>query len=143
MTRIPLSSQVPLGLLRRVALFGLLLPYLISAVSKLLDWPGAQAEVQALTGIASGFLVAVVAAGVTSLQLVCSLWLLADWRGAWLAGVALSAFTLAATLLAHTWWGLPVGPERQHAFNGFWEHIAICCALGFAALVSAREGADR
>lgn len=118
-------------LLRRLALLGLLLPYLISGVMKLLDFGGAQAEVAGLLGAVA---VAPLAAAVIVLQLGGSVLLLHGGRLAWLAGVALAAFTLAATFLAHRWWGLPPGPDRAHAFNGFWEHIALVGALLYAAL---------
>jgi transmembrane protein len=126
-------------MLQRLALLALLGPYLISGVIKLFDWAGAQAEVAALTGLPPGPLLMFVAAGVILLQLGASLWLLSGRRGAWLAAVALAGFTLAATFLAHTWWQLAPGMERAHAFNGFWEHIALVGALGFAGVISYRE----
>lgn len=128
------------ALLQRAGLFALLLPYLISGVLKLLDFAGAQAEVAALTGLAPGFLLAAVATGVIVLQLGGSAWLLSGGRGAALSALALAGFTLAATFLAHTWWHLPPGPERAHAFNGFWEHIALVGALCLAAAVVKGEG---
>ena len=120
---------------RRLALLGLLLPYLISGVMKLLDFGGAQAEVAGLVG---GVAVAPVTAAVIALQLGGSALLLRGGRLAGLGGVALAAFTLAATFLAHRWWGLPPGPDRAHAFNGFWEHIALAGALLYAGLMEAR-----
>jgi transmembrane protein len=107
--------------LRLLALLALLLPYLISGVLKLLDFDGARAEV---------------GGAVILTQLGGSLLLLAGGRWAPLGGLALAGFTLVATFLAHTWWQLPPGPERMHAFNGFWEHIALVGALAFAALVA-------
>ncbi|MDR7269490.1 putative membrane protein YphA (DoxX/SURF4 family) [Pelomonas saccharophila] len=117
----------------------MLAPYLISGVLKLFDWAGTQAEVGALTGLNPGPLLVLVAAGVIGLQLGASAWLLSGRHGAWLAALALAGFTLAATFLAHTWWQLPAGAERAHAFNGFWEHMALVGALVFAGVISYRE----
>ncbi|MBV8033624.1 DoxX family membrane protein [Roseateles sp.] len=133
------SSSTSVRRLQRLALLALLGPYLISGVVKLLDWGGAQAEVAALTGLTPGPLLLLVAAGVVVLQLGASLWLLSGRRGAWLAALALAGFTLAATFLAHTWWHLPQGAERAHAFNGFWEHIALVGALVYAGIDSCRK----
>jgi len=116
---------------RRLTLLGLLLPYLVSGVLKLLDFAGAQAEVAGLLGPVA---VGPVAAAVIALQLGGSALLLRGGRLAWLGGLGLAAFTLAATWLAHRWWGLPPGLERAHAFNSFWEHIALVSALLYAAL---------
>ncbi len=120
----------------RLCLLGLLLPYLISGVLKLLDFAGAQAEVTALTGMAAA---APLAAAVIATQLGGSALLLFGGRRAWLGGVALAGFTLLATLLAHTWWNLPPGAMRTQAFNGFWEHLALVCALLLAAVASRTE----
>jgi len=120
---------------RRLALLGLVLPYLISGVMKALDFAGAQAEVIGLLGDTA---VAPITAAVVALQLGGSALLLRGGRLAWLGGVALAVFTLAATFLAHRWWPLPPGPARAHAFNGFWEHIALTAALLYVALVEAR-----
>jgi uncharacterized membrane protein YphA (DoxX/SURF4 family) len=141
MANLPTASSALVRTAQRLALLALLGPYLISGVLKLFDWAGAQAEVAALTGLAAGPLLTLVAAGVIVLQLGASLWLLCERRGAWLAAMALAAFTLAATFLAHTWWQLPEGMERAHAFNGFWEHIALVGALVFAGVISYREEA--
>ena len=125
--------------LRTLALLAVLLPYLISGVLKLLDFDAARAEVGGLTGLAAPALVSALAVAVIVTQLGGSLLLLAGGRWASLGGLALAGFTLVATFLAHTWWQLPPGPERMHAFNGFWEHIALVGALGFAALVARGE----
>ena len=120
---------------RRLALLGLLLPYLISGVMKLLDFGGAQTEVAELLGPGA---VAPLTAAVIAVQLGGSALLLRGVRLAGLGGAVLAAFTLAAAFLAHRWWGLPPGPERAHAFNGFWEHIALVGALLYASLVEGR-----
>lgn len=122
--------------LRLIALVALLLPYLISGVMKLIDFDAASAEVAALTGLASTPLVAILAAAVVVTQLLGSAMLLTGGRFGWLGGIALAGFTLIATFLAHTWWHLPQGAEREHAFNGFWEHIALVGGLVFASICS-------
>jgi uncharacterized membrane protein YphA (DoxX/SURF4 family) len=116
--------------LRALALVTLLLPYLISGALKLVDFAGAQAEIRALTGVASP---AVLAAAVVVTQLGGSVVLLFGGAWAWLGGAALAGFTLVATFLAHGWWRLPAGPERVQAFNGFWEHLALVGALVYAS----------
>jgi uncharacterized membrane protein YphA (DoxX/SURF4 family) len=121
---------------RRLALLGLVLPYLISGVLKALDFAAAQAEVAGLMGDTA---VAPITAAVIALQLGGSALLLRGGRLAGPGGVALAVFTLAATFLAHRWWPLPPGPDRTHAFNGFWEHIALAAALLYAALVEWRQ----
>lgn len=83
---------------RRLALLGLVLPYLVSGVLKALDFAVAQAEVAGLIG---GTAVAPITAAVIALQLGGSALLLRGGRLAWLGGVALAVFTLAATFLAH------------------------------------------
>jgi transmembrane protein len=123
-------------LIRQCLLVLLLLPYFISGFLKLFDFAGAQAEVTALTGVGAS---APLAAAVIVTQLGGSAVLLFGGRWAWLGGAALAGFTLVATFLAHTWWHLPTGSGRMHAFNGFWEHIALVGALSFAALVRFRE----
>ncbi|SHM30600.1 DoxX family membrane protein [Rhizobacter sp. OV335] len=128
---IPLKRALP-ATWRRLALLSLLLPYLISGVLKLSDFAGAQAEVAGLLGDVAK---APITAAVIALQLGGSALLLRGGRWAWLGGLALAAFTLAATFLAHRWWGLPSGPGRSQAFNGFWEHIALVGALLYAALM--------
>ncbi len=45
------------------------------------------------------------------------------WR--WLGAVALSGFTLLATLLALRFWELPPGQERFMAANAFFEHLGL------------------
>lgn len=122
-------------LARRLALLCLLLPYLISGMLKLLDFSSAQAEVAGLlaTPVNEVTLVTLTAA-VIALQLGCSILLWHGGKMAWLGGLALAMFTVAATFLAHNWWPMPPGPDRTHAFNSFWEHIALFGALVFAAL---------
>ena len=116
--------------LRTLALLTLLLHYLISGALKLVDFAGAQAEIRALTGVASP---AGLAAAVVATQLGGSAVLLFGGAWAWLGGLALAGFTLVATFLAHGWWRLPAGPERVQAFNGFWEHLALVGALVYAS----------
>jgi transmembrane protein len=123
------------ALARRLALLCLLLPYLISGMLKLLDFSSAQAEVAGLLGaLVNEMALAPLTIAVIALQLGGSVLLWHGKRMAWLGGLALAMFTLAATFMAHTWWPLPLGPDRTHAFNSFWEHIALGGALVLAAL---------
>ncbi|MCE4535684.1 DoxX family protein [Pelomonas sp. P7] len=134
-----MTTSLTLRPWRTLALLALLLPYLISGALKLLDFNGARAEVGGLSGLAAPALVTMLAAAVVVTQLGGSLLLLRGGRWAPLGGLALAGFTLIATFLAHTWWALPQGAERVQAFNGFWEHIALAGALGFAAAVAHGE----
>lgn len=122
------------GQAQALALVALLLPYLISGVVKLFDLSSAEAEVRALTGLEAGGLSLALTLAVIVTQLGGSALLITGRAWAWAGGMALAVFTLIATFLAHTWWHLPDGPDRDHAFNGFWEHIALVGALAWVAL---------
>ncbi len=112
-----------------IALLALLSPYLISGLVKLWFWQAALDEVAALTGLSSALAVQFLAAATIGLQLGASCWLLSAVRGSWLAALALAAFTLAASLLAHNWWSMPAEPARSQSLASFWEHIALIGAL--------------
>lgn len=116
----------------RLALLLLASPFLISGVTKILDFAGATAEVRGLTGFepASALTVAVIVT-----QLAGSLLLFLGGRWTRIGAVVLAAFVIAATLLAHAWW-TKSGVERVRDFNVFWEHIAIVGGLAVAALTS-------
>jgi transmembrane protein len=116
----------------------LALPFMVSGVLKAFAFDAAVLEVQALAGLSSSALATVVAVAVVLLQLGASvLLLLGGKRAAW-GAVSLAAFTLAATLLAHTgWWR--EGPDRIRDLMVFCEHIALVGGLALAALVSRRN----
>ena len=102
----------------RLLIAGICLPFLFSGVAKLLDFNGAVAEFSAF------FAFPVVFAALTiALQLGASVAAIA-LRSTWaiVAALALSAFTVAATLLAHS-----------HQPVIFVEHLSIAFALAFVA----------
>lgn len=121
-----------------VGLIALAAPFLVSGVAKLTDFTGAIGEVRALTGVAPP-LALWLAALVIAVQLGGSALLLSGRRWAIVAGcVLLGGFTIAATLVAHSWW-LRAGPERARDMAIFFEHVAICGGFALAAMLAARR----
>ena len=119
-------------LLFRAALLVLASPFLLSGIIKAEDFAAATAEVRGLTGMEPA---ATAAFAVIAVQLGGSGLLLAGGLWTRLGALILSAFTIAATLLAHAWWA-KTGFERVRDFNIFWEHMAIVAGLGIAALAA-------
>ena len=113
-------------LLARLALAS---PFLLSGVAKASDFAGAVAEVRGLTGIGPAV---PLAAAVIAVQLGGSALLLARGRAVWLSAAILSAFTLAATLLAHDFWARPDGLASRDATT-FFEHLGLIAGLALAA----------
>lgn len=106
--------------IRFAAYLGLCAAYLQGGLVKLHDFPGAVAEM-AHAGLAPAPLFAAL---VILLELGASALILPGrWR--WLGAVALSGFTLLATLLALRFWELPPGQERFMAANAFFEHLGL------------------
>lgn len=106
--------------MRFAAYLGLCAAYLQGGLVKLQDFPAAVAEM-AHAGLAPA---PVFAALVILLELGASAMILAGrWR--WLGAVALSGFTLLATLLALRFWEPPPGQERFMAANAFFEHLGL------------------
>jgi transmembrane protein len=113
----------------------LCLPFILSGLFKLLDFPGATAEVRGLTGLEP----APIFAGLVILtQLAGSAAILAGGRLAWAGAAALAAFTFVATLLAHAYWD-KAGMDRVRDFNAFWEHVGLIGGLMLAALIAPRR----
>ena len=105
-----------------------------SGVAKLLDFPGAVAEVAGL-GLPAP---ALVAALTILVQLGGSALVVLD-RWAWLGAGALAAFTVAATVLAHAFWNAPAD-QWAHQFATFTEHMGLVGGFLLAAILSARRG---
>ena len=105
---------------RFLALLGLCAAYIQGGLNKLVDFPGAIAEMTHF-GLAPA---PVFAAFVIALELVGSAMILTGFLR-WLAALALGGFTLLATFLALRFWELPVGPERFMAANSFFEHLGL------------------
>ena len=125
-----------LSLLARIALAS---PFLLSGITKAWDFAGATAEVRALTGLEStSLLAAPLAALMIAVQLGGSALLLAKGRAVWIGAAILSAFTLAATLLAHNFWAKPEGAWLRDATT-FFEHMGLVAGLGLAAMLAGRD----
>ena len=105
-------------------------PFIVSGISKALDFPGTVAEVRSLAGIEPASLFALL---VILIQLGGALLLVLGGRGAWVGTTLLIGFTIVATFLAHPFW-LREGTERVRDFNIFWEHVGLVAGLLLAAL---------
>jgi uncharacterized membrane protein YphA (DoxX/SURF4 family) len=99
-------------------------PYLQGGLSKLMDFPAAVREVQAL-GLRPA---ATVAVAVIAFELLASMLVLSGVLR-WLGAFTLAAFTLLATGLALRFWRLPRGPERFQTINGFFEQLGLMGGL--------------
>lgn len=99
------------------------LPFVVSAIEKLRDFPSAVDEVRGLGLPFPG----PVAVAVIALQLVGSAMIVGGVL-AWLGALLLAAFTAAATMLGHRWWRLPV-ESRRDGRRVFLEHCAIVGGL--------------
>jgi uncharacterized membrane protein YphA (DoxX/SURF4 family) len=114
-----------------LALLCLCAAYIQGPVTKLLDFPGAQAEM-AHFGLEPPALFAIV---VILFELAASAMILSGvYR--WLGALGLAGFTLAATFVALRFWELPPGFERSMATNAFFEHLGLAGAF---ALVAAHD----
>lgn len=105
-------------------------PFLLSGITKAMDFAGATGEVRGLTGLepAPAFAAAVIAA-----QLGGSALLLSKGRAVWLGAAILAVFTLAATFAAHDFWNKPAATALRDATT-FFEHLGLIAGLGLAAL---------
>lgn len=118
-----------------VARLALVSAFLVSGVAKLLDFPGAMAEIRALTGLEPAW---AFTALVIALQLGGSLLMIYGGRLAWIGAGLLAGFTLVATLVAHAFWS-KAGPERTHDLTTFFEHVGLIAGLGLAVLLIERR----
>jgi len=132
-----LALRVLSGPVLWLALLALCGAYIQGGLTKLLDWPGALAEMAHF-----GLSPAPLFAGLTiALELAAPLMILTGlyrWAGA----LALGAFTLMATFLANRFWEM-AGPERFGATNAFFEHLGLVGAFLLVAwfdLKARRDG---
>lgn len=118
-----------------VAFVALCSAYIQGPVVKLLDFPGAIAEMEHF-GLhpSEVFAIAVIAFELVTSALVISGVL------RWVGALALSIFTLLATFVALRFWEMPLGMDRSMAMNAFFEHLGLCGAF---VLVAARDLAAR
>lgn len=103
--------------------------FVASGLSKLIDFPGAVAEVRVLTGLEPA---APVAALVIAVQLAGSTLVILGGRLTWLGAGLLGGFTIVATLLALAFW-TKTGADRVNDLTTFFEHAGL---VGGFALVS-------
>ena len=134
------AAAPPTGALRFFALLLLCAAYIQGPVTKILDFPGAIAEMEHF-GLRPAALFAV---GVIVFELAMSALILSGrWRGP--AALALAAFTLAATFVAIRFWETPAGHGRAMAMNAFFEHLGLIGGFLLVAMDdrSRRAGATR
>ena len=117
------------NVVRWFALLLLCAAYIQGPLTKILDFPGALAEM-AHFGLTPAPLFAV---GVIVFELVASAMILIG-RRRWLAAFALAGFTLVATFIAVRFWELPPGQGRVMATNSFFEHLGLIGGFILVAL---------
>jgi uncharacterized membrane protein YphA (DoxX/SURF4 family) len=116
-----------------LARIGLVSAYLVSGVTKLLDFPKAIVELERL-GFHPGWLwVAIVIIA----QLGGAV-LLISGRFVWLAAGTLGALTFVAILAADHFWTM-AGQARFTATNAFFEHFGLIAGFVMVALLADRD----
>lgn len=123
----------PTWLLARLLLVG---AYLVGALAKLADWPGAVAE-QAHFGMSPP---AVWAALTIAVEIAGPLLILSG-RLVWLGAGMLGVFTVLAAFKASAFWTM-AGPERFAATNAFFEHLGLVGGFILAAMLAGRTGRE-
>lgn len=123
----------PTALVARLALVS---AYLLGAVVKATDFPGAVAE-QAHFGMSPPAFWAVLTIAV---EIVGPLLILTR-RWLWLGAGMLGVFTLLAAIKANAFWAMPTGHDRFMAMNAFVEHIGLIGGFALVALLDRRERA--
>ncbi|WP_018856259.1 DoxX family protein [Rhizobium sp. 42MFCr.1] len=133
-----LAAVVTAPTTRTVALLALCAAYIQGPLFKIADFNGAIAEMDHF-GLhpAPFFAVAVILFELTASAMVVSG--LLRWAGA----LALSGFTLLATLVALRFWELAPGMERMMATNAFFEHLGLTGAFVLVAAVDLTKGAGK
>jgi transmembrane protein len=114
-------------------------PFVFSGLTKALDFPGAVAEVRALTGLEPATAIAVL---VIAIQLGGSGLLLLGRTHTVLGDVLLAAFTLVATLYGHPFWTRD-GIQVLRDATTFLEHLGLMAGFGLLvrdALLQADTG---
>ncbi|MBO9557119.1 MAG: DoxX family protein [Caulobacter sp.] len=123
----------PTATIARLALVG---AYLLGALVKASDFPGAVAE-QAHFGMTPPAFWAVLTIAV---EIVGPLLILTR-RWLWLGAGMLGVFTLLAALKANAFWTMAAGHDRFMATNAFFEHIGLIGGFVLVALLDRREHA--
>jgi uncharacterized membrane protein YphA (DoxX/SURF4 family) len=123
----------PTALVARLALVS---AYLLGAVAKASDFPGAVAE-QAHFGMSPPAFWAVLT---IAIEIVGPLLILTR-RWLWLGAGMLGVFTLLAAFKANAFWTMTAGHDRFMATNAFVEHIGLIGGFVLVALLDRRERA--
>ena len=123
---------------RTIALLGLCAAYIQGPLTKIADFPGAIAEMQHFGLEPAG----PVAVSVIVFELLASAMVVSGLLR-WLGALALSGFTLMATLIALRFWELAPGMERMMATNAFFEHLGLAGAFVIVAIMDLEKGAVR
>jgi uncharacterized membrane protein YphA (DoxX/SURF4 family) len=113
--------------LRWLALLLLCSAYLQGGIDKVLDFPGALAELRHF-GMAPATPLAL---ATIALEIGASLMVLTGFHR-WLGALGLAGFTLFATFLANRFWEAS-GPTRFALENGFFEHLGLVGAFVLVA----------
>lgn len=123
---------------RSIALLALCAAYIQGPLTKILDFPGALAEMDHF-GLhpASFFAVAVIVFELAASAMVVTGFL------RWLGALALGGFTIAATLIALRFWEMAPGMERAMATNAFFEHLGLAGAFVIVAAIDLTKGASK
>lgn len=117
----PLADATAAGVLFR---FLLCSAYLWSGLTKLYEFNATAAH------FATRFKIPAPRAAVTItilVQLVGSAMFITGWK-AWLAVIALAAFTMVATIIAYPFWAMS-GVERRRNIETFLEHVGLSAAF--------------
>jgi transmembrane protein len=115
-----------------VARLALVSAFLVSGISKTIDFPSAVAEVRALSGLEPA---GVLAALVVAVQLGGAALILAGGRLAWLGALLLGGFTLIATVVAHDFW-TKTGAMQIRDMTTFFEHVGLIAGLFITCLLT-------
>ena len=124
--------------LRLLALAALCSAYIQGPLIKIFDFQSALDEMNHF-GLPSAPLFAIV---VIVFELTMSA-LVVTGLYRWMAALALSGFTMLATLLALRFWEIPPGMARSMAMNGFFEHVGLACAFVLVASGNLLSHPDR
>ncbi|KQY36612.1 DoxX family protein [Rhizobium sp. Root483D2] len=117
----PVFTSHPVRWLGLMALCSI---FILSGVTKLLDFSAAVAEMERY-----GLLPArPIAAVVILFQLSASVMVISGFLR-WIGALSLSLFTVLATMIALRFWDMPPGPERFMAMNIFFEHLGLAGAF--------------
>ncbi|WP_412178394.1 DoxX family protein [Rhizobium sp. PL01] len=109
---------------RWLGLAALCSAYILSGVTKLMDFGSAVAEMERY-GLLPGRPIAAV---VILFQLTASAMVISGFLR-WIGALSLAVFTLLATFIAFRFWEMPLGQDRFMAMNIFFEHLGLAGAF--------------